>query len=249
MSRCSQAGTTYTCRTVVTLVSWLLAENSTVAYQVNTARCGGRTHHSTLATTTPWTRFIHSHLSRMQESMLAVLEETMNRQQMVDGKATMKATSTPLQKARYQRGSQTSRRMSSSTRHRRLIVHFRLRLQARSRLLRRKRISGMVIHTHPLVTTWMHKASGCLGQRLLSTTARRLPSISHSDPKRTQRSVAYGRTTALRDTRHMTQRRRLVPLPLICHHYPPGDSFLLSSALRISRSAKNHGLSVRYCPG
>lgn len=239
----------YTCRTVATLVNWLLAESSMVACQVNTARCGGHTHHSTLATTTPWTRFTHSHRSRMRGSMLAVLEETMSHQQMVDGKVTMKATNTPSQKARYRRGSQTSRLTSFSTRHHRLIVLFHLRHQARSRLLRRKRISGMVTHTRQLAMTWMPKASGCLGRLLLSITARHLPSTSHSDPKQTQKSVDYDRPTALRVTRHTTQRRRLVLLPSICHHYPPGDLCPPNSALQISRSAKNPGRSAQYCPG
>ena len=179
----------YICRTVATLVNWLLAENSTVACQVNTARCGGHTRHSTPATTTPWTRSIPSHLSRMQESMLAVLEETMSRQQMVDDKATMKAMNTPSQKAKYRRGSQMSRQMSSSTQHHRLIVHFRLRHQSRSRLLHRKRICGTVIRTRLLATTWMHKVSGCLDQLPSSTTARRHQSISHSGPRQTQKSV------------------------------------------------------------
>jgi hypothetical protein len=105
MFRHSQVDTMYTCRTVAIQVNWLLAESLMVACQVNTARCGGHTHHSTLAMTTPWTRFTHSHLSRMQGSTLAVLEETMNRRQMVDGKATTKAMSTPSLKVRYRKGS------------------------------------------------------------------------------------------------------------------------------------------------
>jgi hypothetical protein len=211
------------------------------ACRVKTAQCEDHTLRNTQAMTTPWTQYIHSHLSRMQELTLAALEATMNHQRTAGVRATMKAMNMPSRKVKCQNDFQTSRLMSSSTLHRGLTVLSHLHLLVRVARLHHNGTSETAFHMRPQGTIWMHKVSGCLVPRPSLITVKLLQSINHSGPRQTQKSVECGRIIArLRIPRTIPRLPRALS-PLTCHRYRQDDLCLPSLELQTLRSVKSLG--------